>query len=102
MFHSRQPARRPTSWLNRRPRFEVLEDRTVPSTLYVDDSLVADTPLGSLPASVHVSDDRENSGNLRKPDAADHGRTSSFAPLVQRSSASWSHVRCPLLKRPFA
>src|SRR5262249_2959313 len=49
-----------------RPRCESLEDRTVPSTFFVDDSLVANASLASLGGRVTL--DRAGSGRLTEGD----------------------------------
>jgi hypothetical protein len=68
MSQSRKSSRALRSALHRRPRLELLEDRSVPATLFVDDDLIAGTLIGNLAASVDVTDDRDNSGTLSTGD----------------------------------
>src|SRR5262245_41694030 len=59
----RDAGRRPRP---RRPRCELLEDRTVPSTFFVDDSLKAGAGLAELGGRVTL--DRDASGTLSDGD----------------------------------
>ena len=52
----------------RRLQLEGLEDRSVPATLFVDDSLIAGTAIASLSSSVQVTNDRDASGTLTTND----------------------------------
>ena len=67
MFNSGK-TRRLTSWLKPRLRVEALEDRAVPATLFVDDSLVAGASIASLGPTVQVTADRDASGTLTTGD----------------------------------
>jgi hypothetical protein len=73
VFRSRTLARKPAARLcppsyRRGLRLEWLEDRSTPATLFVDDSLVAGTALGSVPSSIQVTADRDGSGTLTTGD----------------------------------
>ena len=95
MFRSRTPARKPAARLcppsyRRGLRLEWLEDRTTPATLFVDDSLVAGTALGSLPASIQVTADRDGSGTLTTGDRVTiaAGETGTTANLTFNAAAN--------------
>ncbi|MBN9518335.1 VCBS repeat-containing protein [bacterium] len=91
MFRTRKPVTRvcPPSY-RRGLRLEWLEARDVPATLFVDDGLVAGTALGSLPATVSVTNDRDASGTLTDGDQVSIavGETGTTTALTFRTSAA--------------
>src|SRR5262245_25195753 len=77
-------SRRPRA-AGRRPRCEPLEDRTVPSTVFVDDSLKAGAGLAELGGRVAL--DRDGSGTLSDGDQVTFafGETNQTAGLTFRA-----------------